>query len=530
MNYNNIKKLSQLSAQQWNLILFILQLPFFAYFVSQQLWWWTGGQILFSAVVYLTLQSFHRLLMITQNAAIELSEGDLRVRIKTEREGAHPLYRSFNRIGEDVSRTVGALGATSAALLNVAESVKKDSQLSKTGALQQRNDIEQAAEIVGNLVETTRQVAHFTEISSGYANEAKTQADEGCRGMTQLEHALHTASEQIETSHQHINTLESESVSIGQVISTISEIAEQTNLLALNAAIEAARAGEQGRGFAVVADEVRTLATRTQTATNDIHVRIEALRTSINTVVEAMQKNSECMNESMGVVEQTSQSFSQLLEKIAEIKGQSSQITTSLDAQVNATVDLEHCLSEISVVAKENVRATQETLMASVTVQNISGEINSLLHRFAIDSRQLETEDKQRNKLIEWGPSLDLNIKEINRQHQTLVHLINELNHLLNNGYGLSSIKRVVQSLIDYTANHFQYEETLFEQFGYVHEHEHVGAHHRLVEQVLDFQKRVENGENIGKELMAFLEDWLTLHIQKEDKQYVECFHEHGVN
>ncbi|MDW6003597.1 bacteriohemerythrin [Vibrio mangrovi] len=529
MNYNNIKQLSQLSPQQWNLVLFILQLPFLSYFISQQLWWWSCAQALFGTIVFFTLKSFHRLLVVTQEAAIELSEGDLRTRIRTDREGSHPLYRSFNRIGEDVSRTVGALGSTSAALLNVAESVKRDSEVSKTGALQQRNDVEQAAQIVGHLVETTRQVAHFTETSSGYANEAKNQADDGCRGMELLEKALHTASEQIEMSHQHITSLEAESVSIGQVLGTINDIAEQTNLLALNAAIEAARAGEQGRGFAVVADEVRTLATRTQTATNDIHDRIEALRGSINTVVLAMQKNSECMQESMGIVGQTSQSFSQLLDKIADIKEQSNQITSSLDEQVNATVDLEHCLSEISVVAKENVRATQETLLASVTVQNISGEINSLLHRFATDRRQLEEEDKQRNKLIEWGPSLDLNIKEINRQHQTLVHLINELNHLLNNGYGLASIKRVVQGLIDYTANHFQYEETLFDQFHYVNEHEHVGAHHRLVEQVLGFQKRVENGEDIGKELMSFLQDWLTLHIQKEDKQYVACFHEHGI-
>ncbi|MEI8634294.1 bacteriohemerythrin [Vibrio sp. PP-XX7] len=131
--------------------------------------------------------------------------------------------------------------------------------------------------------------------------------------------------------------------------------------------------------------------------------------------------------------------------------------------------------------------------------------------------------------MIQWGPTLDLGVKEINRQHQTLVHLVNELNHLLHNHYGIDSIKRVVQGLIDYTANHFEYEETLFTEFAYAQESEHVRVHRSLVEQVLAFQQRVERGEDIGEELMKFLQNWLTVHIQQDDKAYVACFHEHGM-
>ncbi|MEI8634296.1 methyl-accepting chemotaxis protein [Vibrio sp. PP-XX7] len=198
-----------------------------------------------------------------------------------ENPGTHPLFQAFNRIGEDVSRTVGTLGATSATLLDVAESVKRDSETSKTGARKQRNEVEKSIQVVHHLVDNTKRVSQLIGATLDYAVDAKHQADEGCRKMGQLECELKSAAQQVSESHQHIRSLEKESDNIGQVLETINEIAEQTNMLALNAAIEAARAGEMGRGFAVVADEVRTLATRTQVATEDIRHRIETLRSRI---------------------------------------------------------------------------------------------------------------------------------------------------------------------------------------------------------------------------------------------------------
>jgi hemerythrin len=131
---------------------------------------------------------------------------------------------------------------------------------------------------------------------------------------------------------------------------------------------------------------------------------------------------------------------------------------------------------------------------------------------------------------MEWSDSLDIGIDEINRQHQTLLHLVNELYHLLNHNYGLNSIKRVVQGLIDYTANHFTYEETLFDQIDYSQAQHHREKHQHLVQEVLEFQKRVERGEEIGDELMSFLKNWLTQHIMREDKAYSEEFKSGGLN
>ncbi|MEF1256020.1 bacteriohemerythrin [Vibrio sp. M260112] len=131
---------------------------------------------------------------------------------------------------------------------------------------------------------------------------------------------------------------------------------------------------------------------------------------------------------------------------------------------------------------------------------------------------------------MEWSSQLDIGLEEINRQHQALLHLINELYHLLKHNYGLSSIKRVVQGLIDYTANHFKYEEVLFDQIDYSQTKEHIEKHNQLVAQVLDFQKRVERGDDIGDELMSFLKNWLSQHIMHEDKAYVDSFKKNNFN
>ncbi|SHO58340.1 bacteriohemerythrin [Vibrio quintilis] len=523
------EKISQLQPLQWWLVFVVLLLPFFYHFLSVGLWGWTLWLALFCGVLYVVFQMFHQIVTQIRKAAVGLSEGDLRVRIDITEGKGHPLFYAFNRIGSDVSRTVGALGSTSDALLQVAEAVKNNSETAEAGASKQRSEMADSLDMIHQLSESTHQVAQLTEATAESAADAKRQAQDGGQYMQKLESALKNASQQMEGSKVHIQELENESSSIGQVLGTISDIADQTNLLALNAAIEAARAGEQGRGFAVVADEVRTLATRTREATDDIQQKIETLLGSIQQVVEAIGKNADCMDQSVEVIGHVSQAFFQLSEKIVAITGQSEQISGLLHEQVGSNERLVQGLTDIASVSEENVQVTNETLMASVAVKNISGEIKSLLHRFAIDARQLAEEDQRRQKLIQWGPGLDLNLEEINRQHQTLVHLVNELNHLLSHNYGLASVKRVVQGLIDYTANHFEYEEVLFSQFGYENEAAHVKKHQSLVTNVLEFQKRVERGENIGPELMKFLQEWLTVHIQQEDRAYVECFHRHGM-
>ena len=522
--------LNKLSTVQWSLILTIFIAPFVAYLFFQQAWLFAIGLIAYHLIALKLISTMHSMLNQVKGAALQLSEGNITERLPTNDPTRSPLFRIINRIGEDTSRTVNALGKSTARLLDVADTVQKDSAQSKAGALTQKNDVDEAKAIVEQLAEITTQVSEHCHSTLQLSNDAKQKADKGGNDMLALETSLNKANQHIDSSNEHFQELMEETEQINQVMETISSIADQTNLLALNAAIESARAGEQGRGFAVVADEVRSLAMRTQEATVGIREKITNLQTKTDDVLNTMKENKISMGHSLEIAAAAESTFKQLNNQIDEIRSYGDQISTSSVQQTSQTQELVQCLQLIANESENNVKATQETLIASITVRNLSGEINSLLHRFAIDKEQVSSEENQREKLVEWNAQLDIGLHEINRQHKTLVHLINELYYLLNHNYGLSSINRVVQSLIDYTANHFKYEETLFKQIGYEHSTSHTNSHNNLVDKVLEFQKRVENKEDVGDELMAFLKNWLSQHIMREDKAYASTFRANGLD
>lgn len=527
---NVIGKIITLNSTQWLPVLIIITLPLSLYLVVIDAWIALAIFIAYLIAFTVLIGSMTAMLQKIKIAATHLSEGELTERIHTEDAATQPIYRIMNRIGEDISRTINALGKSTSRLLDVADTVQQDSEQSKQGAIGQKQDVDKAKVVISELSSVTSQVSEYCESTATLADQAKRQADQGGRDMVDLENALDNASQHIDNSNTHFESLVEETAQINQVMETISSIADQTNLLALNAAIESARAGEQGRGFAVVADEVRSLAMRTQEATEEIRTKITNLQSKTDDVMATMAENKNSMARSLTIASTAEETFKTLNGQIEEIQAFGRHIAESSEQQIAQTNTLDDCLQLIASESDNNVKSTQETLIASITVRNLSGEIDSLLHRFATDTRQIEQESARRDKLMEWSDSLDIGIDEINRQHQTLLHLVNELYHLLNHNYGLNSIKRVVQGLIDYTANHFTYEETLFDQIDYSQAQHHREKHQHLVQEVLDFQKRVERGEEIGDELMSFLKNWLTQHIMREDKAYSDEFKSGGLN
>lgn len=234
------EKFSQFNPIQWIIVFSILVSPAALYLMFAQAWIGLLALVLYHCLMLAMFYALSQMLNQVRNAARQLSEGDLTVRIPLQDPEARSLSRTVNRIGEDISRTVHALGKSTTRLLDVADTVQKDSEISQAGAIGQKQDVDSAKTIINELSDITQQVSEHCESTANLANEAKLKADQGSRDMVALEEALNSANQHIENSNEHFQSLMEETTQISQVMETISSIADQTNLLALNAAIESA--------------------------------------------------------------------------------------------------------------------------------------------------------------------------------------------------------------------------------------------------------------------------------------------------
>ncbi len=319
----------------------------------------------------------------TMSRVEEQSDLSLRVQV-TGKDEISCAGIAFNTMLERFSGILSQVSGATHNLAHVAGQLVEVSSRTQNGVKRQLADTETLAAALHQLAATVQEVARNTHEAASEAARADTQAKEGAYTATNALGAISAMSEQLEQAVKVILRLDTDSRDIGRVIGLIREIAEQTNLLALNAAIEAARAGEQGRGFAVVADEVRTLAQRTQSATEEIETIIVKVQDRANEAVGAIQTAEQKTETSVQSVEDSAEALATISGSVSVITRMNNQIASGSGEQSKVAESISRKIGDISSVARDAAGHAQDTQDASRQLANLAEELETMVGQFRI--------------------------------------------------------------------------------------------------------------------------------------------------
>ncbi len=312
-------------------------------------------------------------------------EGDLTQRL--DAGGNNELAKlagAFNRFAAKIQHLVQQVASATGQLHNATDRMKAITAETDKGIGQQQSETDQVATAINEMAATVQEVARSASSAAESATTADKQAAHGQQEVNQTIRAIDTLAGEVEQASTAMQQLEADSRNIGAVLDVIRGIAEQTNLLALNAAIEAARAGEQGRGFAVVADEVRVLAQRTQQSTQEIEAMIEQLQQAAVSTSRVMEKGHHLAQETVVQARSAGESLDTIAAAVGIISDMNTQIASAVEEQSAVAEELNKNISNISRIAEMSAEGSHQTAMASEEIRHLADELESLVGRFKV--------------------------------------------------------------------------------------------------------------------------------------------------
>lgn len=310
-------------------------------------------------------------------------DGDLTRRLEVKgKDEVATLSRAFNTFAERIRVLVSGIAERSEQMAAISLQLEGHSRGAKEGSESQRREVDMVASAMNEMNATVLEVANSAQQASDSAQTGSRQVAVGLDIVDSVVDSIQLQASDIQSAADAIGELEKGSQEIGAVIHVIREIADQTNLLALNAAIEAARAGEHGRGFAVVADEVRTLATRTHSSTQEIEDTIANLQQQTEKAVERMSKSQSRSAESVDQVEKSRQALVDISEEMKQITGMNMQIASATEEQSATTEELLRNIQQINDVAERALQGANETSDSSEQIQQVAQHLTDTVRQF----------------------------------------------------------------------------------------------------------------------------------------------------
>ncbi|MDP9526511.1 methyl-accepting chemotaxis protein [Pseudomonas protegens] len=319
------------------------------------------------------------------HAAETIAEGDLTQPITVDgRDEAGRLLQAMLTMQEKLRDTLQRISASAGQLASAAEELNSVTDESARGLTQQNNEIEQAATAVNEMTSAVEEVARNAVSTSEASQNATQSAGDGRDMVQETVAAIERMTGDVQSTASLIGDLANESRDIGKVLDVIRGLADQTNLLALNAAIEAARAGEAGRGFAVVADEVRALAHRTQQSTSEIERMIGSIQSGTEHAVDSMRNSTERAESTLTIARNAGQSLDTINSAIIEINERNLVIASAAEEQAQVAREVDRNLVNIRDLSVQSTSGANQTRSASSELSILAVDLNNLVTRFQL--------------------------------------------------------------------------------------------------------------------------------------------------